>query len=280
MTSDPLHYTLCPTSLGDSISMFQLNKPDKITDTIIHQIRSAILEGKLSPGDKLPSEKELTEQFQTSKQTIRESLRVLEHMGLLDIRKGSLGGAFVVEVDIEFPKKNLANYLYSRNLSLQNLTEVRAIIEPFAAGYAARHRTEADLKGLQSIIEWSRKHFNTAQGREISLKGQEFHRIISQTTGNPLLVLMIDFVESLLKDFKDSLKLDKAFCRAIHEAHEKIFQAILDQDTELAAQEMHKDVVEVESQLLKLDKEKIFEKTGLFHQKTESDLGRTLHVKT
>lgn len=232
--------------------MFQLTRPDKITDTIIDQIRSAILQGKLSTGDKLPSEKELTEQFQTSKQSIRESLRVLEHMGLLEIRKGSGGGAFVVEVDIEYPKRNLANYLYSRNLSLHNLTEVRTIIEPFAAGYAAKHRTENDLRGLRSIIDWSRHNFISAEGREISLKGQEFHRIISQTTGNPLLVLMVDFVESLLKDFKDSLKLDKDFCRVIHEAHEKIFQAILDQDPVLAAQEMHKDVLEVEAQLIKL----------------------------
>ncbi|MCF8106787.1 MAG: FadR family transcriptional regulator [Desulfohalobiaceae bacterium] len=235
--------------------MFQLDKPDKITDTIIAQIRSAILEGKLIPGDKLPSEKELTEQFQTSKQTIRESLRVLEHMGLLEIRKGSGGGAFVVEVDVEFTKRNLANFLYSRELSLQNLTEVRKIIEPHAASHAARHRTDQDLARLKTIIDWSRQHYRTARGQDISLKGQEFHRIISQSTGNPLLVLMIDFVESLLKDFKDTLKLDAAFSRSIHEAHEKIYQAILEKDPERAAREMYTDVVNVESQLVKLEKD-------------------------
>lgn len=246
--------------------MFQLDRPDKITDTIIAQIRSAILEGKLIPGDKLPSEKELTEQFQTSKQTIRESLRALEHMGLLEIRKGSGGGAFVVEVDVEFTKRNLANFLYSRELSLQNLTEVRKIIEPHAAHHVARHRTKQDLARLKAIIDWSREHYLTAGGQDISLKGQEFHRIISQSTGNPLLVLMIDFVESLLKDFKDTLKLDESFCRSILEAHEKIYQAILEKDSERAAREMYIDVVDVESQLVKLEKDAGRDQTFSFFQ--------------
>ena len=72
--------------------MFKIARTSTITQKIINQIRTAILEGKLKPGDVLPPEKELMEQFGVSKQTLRESLRALEHMGMIDVRKGIGGG--------------------------------------------------------------------------------------------------------------------------------------------------------------------------------------------
>ena len=72
--------------------MFETARQSKTTEIIIGQIRAAILEGRLKPGDRLPPEKQLGEQFQVSKQTLRESMRALEHMGLIDVRKGGGGG--------------------------------------------------------------------------------------------------------------------------------------------------------------------------------------------
>lgn len=234
--------------------MFQAIRSKKLTNTIIHQIRSAILEGKISPGEKLPSEKELTEQFQASKQTIRESLRVLEHMGMLDIRKGSGGGAFVVEVEIEFAKRSLANYLYTRDLSIEHLTEVRKTIEPQAARQAALTIRDSDLKRLEEIQSLTGTYLSAEKSRKFSAEAQDFHRVISESTGNPLVILLTDFIESMLKDFKDALKLDEKFCRSVHKAHDKIFQAIQNRDPDTAEQEMYNDIVEVESQLIALNK--------------------------
>ncbi|MEK6196074.1 MAG: GntR family transcriptional regulator, partial [Deltaproteobacteria bacterium] len=117
--------------------MFKIARTSTITQKIIDQIRTAILAGKLKPGDILPHEKELTEQFGVSKQTLRESLRALEHMGLIDVRKGIGGGAHIVEVDIEVTKQSLANFLYFKDLTIENLSELRKLIEPHAAGKAA-----------------------------------------------------------------------------------------------------------------------------------------------
>ena len=74
------------------------NKSEKVSDSIIAQIRDAILSGQLKPGDRLASEKELIEQFNVSKATMREALRVLEVIGMIEMRKGIAGGAFVAEV--------------------------------------------------------------------------------------------------------------------------------------------------------------------------------------
>ena len=118
--------------------MFNAVGFNKASQQIISQIRGLILEGKLSPGDRLPSENALTAQFQVSKQTLREALRALEYMGLIEIKKGVTGGAYVVEVDPGVAKEILTNFLFFKNLTIRNLSEIRKIIEPYAAGVAAR----------------------------------------------------------------------------------------------------------------------------------------------
>ena len=75
-------------------------KTEKVSSHIIEQIRDAILSGRLKPGDRLASERELIMQFQVSKATMREALRVLEVMGLIEIRKGVSGGVFIAEVEM------------------------------------------------------------------------------------------------------------------------------------------------------------------------------------
>ena len=77
------------------------DKTEKVSESIITQIRDAILSGKVKPGDRLASEKELLSQFSVSKATMREALRVLESMGLIEIRKGVVGGVFIAEVDMK-----------------------------------------------------------------------------------------------------------------------------------------------------------------------------------
>ncbi len=137
--------------------MFKEVRQSTITQKIIFQIRTAILEGKLKPGDKLPPEKKLVEMFQVSKQTLREALRALEHMGLIDVKKGVGGGAFIVEVDIEVTKESLANFLYFKNLTIDNLSEFRKLIEPHAAKTAAEVITSKDLDHLRELNETARK---------------------------------------------------------------------------------------------------------------------------
>ena len=79
--------------------MFKTAKFSRISQNIVQQIRQAILQGKLKPGDRLPPEKELAEDFGVSKASLREAFRALEALGLLGVRQGVSGGAFIREVD-------------------------------------------------------------------------------------------------------------------------------------------------------------------------------------
>ena len=211
--------------------MFTIARTSTITQKIIDQIRTAILAGKLKPGDILPPEKELTEQFGVSKQTLRESLRALEHMGLIDVRKGIGGGAHIVEVDIEVTKQSLANFLYFKDLTIENLSELRKLIEPHAAGKAAEHISKEDLEELGKLNETARDNLNNNLLEEMSHDEINFHRVIAQNTGNPILILILDFVENLLEDFKKVLKPDLAFSKSVLDAHDKIYRSHMRQES-------------------------------------------------
>ena len=94
----------------------------KAPQEIVYRIRGQILAGLLERGSKLPSEQELMHTFNVSRQTLREALRVLEVQGLLEIRAGSGGGAFVAEVDLETAQMGLINFFHDKDLSIQHLT--------------------------------------------------------------------------------------------------------------------------------------------------------------
>lgn len=232
--------------------MFKEVRQSTVTQKIISQIRSAILQGKLRPGDKLPSERELVDQFQVSKQSLREAMRALEHVGLIDVRKGIGGGAHIVEVDIEITKENLANYLSFKNLSIENLSEFRKLIEPYAAAKAAENISSKQLEALKTLNVLARENLENNRVYEASQDEFNFHRLIAEQTHNPLLILILDFVESLLEDFKKLFGADKDFFIQVLDCHERIYQAILDRDAQRASDEMLAHVAEVGDELLKL----------------------------
>lgn len=232
--------------------MFTAARKGKTTDIIIERIRTAILAGELQPGDRLPTEKELGEQFQVSRQTIRESLRALEHVGLITLRKGSGGGAFIKAVDAEIVVQNLANYLYFKDLTIADLSEMRILLEPHAARRAAQRATATDLQRLAALNEQTRRAIDRCDLNLVTASEIEFHRLIAGQTGNPILMLLLDFVETLLEDFKRILQPDQAFMEAVLASHESILQAIADRDEKRAGEQMLDHVQAVERHLARL----------------------------
>jgi GntR family transcriptional repressor for pyruvate dehydrogenase complex len=88
--------------------------------------------------------------------------------------------------------------------------------------------------------------------QEMSINEINFHRVIAQATNNPILVLILDFVEDLLEDFKKVLKPDLAFSKSVLDAHDRIYEAICNKNPEKASAEMYRHVHEVEAHLAKL----------------------------
>ena len=149
----------------------------KAPQEIVYRIRGQILAGLLERGSKLPSEQELMHTFNVSRQTLREALRVLEVQGLLEIRAGSGGGAFVAEVDLETAQMGLINFFHDKDLSIQHLTATRTLLEPYLAEQAALNRTDEDLETLETI------HKNCHDALRDSEKGLQIRNPVSHRRG-------------------------------------------------------------------------------------------------
>jgi GntR family transcriptional regulator, transcriptional repressor for pyruvate dehydrogenase complex len=227
--------------------LFREVQQNKISLDIISQIREAILNGTLNPGDKLPPEKQLVSNFGVSKHTLREAIRALEVMGFLEVRKGAGGGPVVLEVDMKTTRESIANFLYFQNVSVRDLSEVRKVFEPHLARLAAERLSPEDLDDLAATHQASLD----AMARGLPTYAHEiaFHRILARASGNPVFMLIQDFVNSVLSDTKRHLRPGPSFLEEVFTAHDRILEAIRARDPELVATEMLRHVCEVERSL-------------------------------
>jgi len=249
--------------------MFSEIQQSTITQQIIRQIHTAIIAGKLAPGDKLPSENDLIKQFGISKQTLRESLRALEHMGLLQARKGKGGGSFISEVDASITKLGLLNYFYFKNLSIKDLSMVRKLVEPFSAKVAALKMSDKDVKKLGKLNASAKKYIAEDNYKAALADEIAFHTMIAEQTDNPLLVLLMEFVEDILVDYKKVFQVGIDYLKVVLEDHDKIYLAIKDRDGDRASEAMMNHIEELEKSLWSKEKnlslKEVYSKTTTYN---------------
>jgi len=243
-----------------------VNKSEKVSDSIITQIRDSILSGHLKPGDRLASEKELATQFGVSKATMREALRVLEVMGLIEIRKGIAGGAFVAEVDMRTTINSIINFLHFQPVTIKEITMLRYLIEPTVAQVAAQRITDKDVRSLRAIIGETISSGEDEVSKEIS-----FHRYLARMAENTILVLTIDFIDNLLRSIKSKLNLGPAFYQEVRKAHELILECLIQHDSEAAGIAMADDLLEVGKYMSQVTNTRPFDPAELPHNKAGSD---------
>jgi DNA-binding FadR family transcriptional regulator len=234
------------------IWMFKPARPNKISKLIFEEIRNAIFEGKLKPGSKLPSEKELMGVFRVSKAPLREGLRSLEMSGFLEIRKGASGGAFVTEVDMEKARESLFNFLHFKTLSLKHLTEARILVESYIAEKAAPIISEEDLNKLASMMDEFEGKLKRNTPTESFFSQIEFHRTLANATGNPILIFVQDFILNIFLRAKKILKPRKEFYKKALNSHRRIYKALLERDPQKARMAMIRHVGEEKEELCEI----------------------------
>lgn len=237
-----------PQSLT-GIRLFKPAKKDKISTVIIQQIRSAIMQGRLKPGQALPHEKDLIAQFGVSKHTLREALRTLEGMGLITIKRGAGGGPIVSEIDFDTAREYFSSFLYFQNISRADISELRKLAEPYIARKVAENVTPKIIADLEKIQDECRELIE--QGR--SLVGAEaeimFHVYLAKLSHNTILWVIMDFVNNMLAEIKLAMKPGMEFSLDVLKAHQKILDAIKGGDPDLAASAMYDHICEVAEEL-------------------------------
>jgi len=243
--------------------MFNSVRHTNVVYQIIDQIRNSILTGKLRPGDKLPSEKDLIKSFQVSMPTLREALRTLEYLRLIEMRKGVNGGIFIAEVDMQITLSNLTNFLHFKNVSIEHISSIRELVEPYCAKIAAEKISEKDLGELRRCIDKCKELKSEIYSAEVTRHEIQFHRVITRQTENPILILIVDYIENLLEDLKHKIRPGQQFTEFVIDSHERIYNAIKDRDPERAYEEMLKDVSEIGNDIHKMmHSEEYFSLTG------------------
>jgi GntR family transcriptional repressor for pyruvate dehydrogenase complex len=213
---------------------FESLKIRRATDIIENRISGMIINGTLNPGEKLPTEKELSEQFDVSIVTVREALRGLEVAGMIEKRRGKGGGIYVTEIESDSVMKALHNFFKRRNFSASHLAQVRLMIEPTIVKAVAPNITDAALKNIDDNIIFcenklakSAKTIRLGDYRAIGEKHLMFHKLIAQATNNPVLVLTVEYILDFISDFKKSMfSPDINFSSRLVSDHRSIFEAL------------------------------------------------------
>ncbi|RNC70339.1 MAG: FadR family transcriptional regulator [Desulfuromonadales bacterium] len=217
---------------------FKPIRPKKISAQIAEQIRSSILAGEFTPGDKLPPERELAEMFGVSRPSVREALNMLSAAGLVESYQG--GGTVVkslVELSAGPPLSELIKVESERAL---DVIEVRKGMEAWTAYYAAQRALPEDVRKLEAIVASMEKNLNgLASSEDLDAN---FHIIIARATHNVVWLHLMQTIFDAMKEFQRgvwrAVYLTDEDHRTLLAHHTAIFSAIRDRDSERARDAM------------------------------------------
>jgi GntR family transcriptional repressor for pyruvate dehydrogenase complex len=176
----------------------QVPREPRLSDKVAEMMLETILSRKLQVGDRLPSERELGEQFNVSRTVVREAVRALVAKGVIEVRSGS--GLRVAAVDAAAVSESMSLYLRGATLDFERVHEVRALLEVHIAGVAAERATEEDIAQLRDVHQ--RMEQEAGDVESAARDDLEFHRTIARATQNDLYLLLMDSIGSALIDIR------------------------------------------------------------------------------
>ena len=173
-------------------------KTPRAFEVICEQIRLQLAAGSLKTGDKLPAERELAAAFQVSRSALRESLRSLEVAGIIRNVKGVKGGAFIQSADPERINQAMRDFVHLGNITLDELTEARILIQHDIVRLACERGTEADFAELEAIAERTKA--------ETSLEARyacavDYYAVLARATGNRIFGILVNALSGILQEF-------------------------------------------------------------------------------
>ncbi len=203
-----------------SIAEFRPVHSERVHETVARQIRQAILSGTYRPGDRLPVERELVESFRVSRSAVRQAIFLLQQQGLLEVRQGSGGGAFVRDTGLQPVLHAIENVIGTRRISPRQFFSAKLTLEPVITAAAAEHVTPEILDRLRASVASGRQML--ADHQELMAHAAEFHEIIAEATGNPVLELVLVALVRIAEATPE-----------FHHASERNWEQILDEHEQL-----------------------------------------------
>jgi len=190
----------------------------RLHEEIVTIIQKQIMNGTIFPGSKLPSEREMAETFGVNRATVREALRKLEHLDLIEIRHGN--GLYVKDY-LESGNLDLIKAAFNLDEGKEiilNILETRRYVVPQMAYIAAQRRTPAELEGLRKTI----------QSEDLSMLERDIkvHQLIARATHNLLCTIFLNFFNQIFRDYGYLYFDNKKNVERSHKFHRDIYEAI------------------------------------------------------
>src|SRR5690349_2137606 len=199
---------------------------ERLYQEIVDQIQQQILSGALKPGDQIPAERDLAERFGVSRTAVREAIKSLTEKGLIEVFVGR--GTFVTHLSPDRVVESITLLLRNEANGIASLQEARELLEAPTARRAAERRTEAHVARLRAI------EAELEEERAISARlvdgDTEFHVELARASGNPVLVLLMQTIMTLLRSerlYRDDLDMTIAMPAAFAR-HREIINAVAD----------------------------------------------------
>jgi GntR family transcriptional regulator, transcriptional repressor for pyruvate dehydrogenase complex len=220
---------------------------DAVTDSVISQIR----EGRYRAGDRLPTERELAEQLGVGRTSVREGLRFLEKLGILEIRQGtgtvvrslSLGKVFEhlipIQTIIDLPDRDVRDIMH-----------VRRVLEAESARLAALHATEGQLERLEELLNGMAASLEDP--RDYLEMDLEFHVVVGKASANPVLAQLINLIRDIYTRYFEIVLKDPEMNKTSLGFHRKLYAALRDRDADAARKHILEHLGQAERDVLRL----------------------------
>lgn len=205
-----------------------------------------ILEGRLKRGDQIESDRELAKKLNVGRSAVREALKVLDVLGMIDIRLGQ--GTYITSRETNFFSVPLSWSLFLDGTQVKSILQVRGVLELRAVQLAAQCEDKNKLDKLTDIYYRMQKTFqeskdtdNLQHALQETLNADiEFHTCIAECSGNPIILSMLTTIRNFLKRVSGTGMVDAEQLQAVVEEHQKLYGAIISGNVDAATQTMMK----------------------------------------
>lgn len=218
---------------------------NKVYEQVALQLERLILK-KLGPGDKLPSERELAETLGVSRSSIRDAIRSLELMGLVEPRQGA--GTVVCEVSAESLASPLTGLLVRQEGHIAELLDFRKMLEPGLAARAATHASAEEIAEMEAVLV--RQEQKVRSGGIAIDEDSEFHYGVAVASNNSVVLKLLDILMDLLRETRERSLQVKGRPQKSLAGHRRILAAIKRHDAEAAKAAMRRHIEDVEEIVL------------------------------
>jgi GntR family transcriptional repressor for pyruvate dehydrogenase complex len=226
--------------------LFRAVRKGRRYEEVAGQIQRLVSEGMLKPGDRLPAERELAAQFGVGRSSLRDAIRTLEVMGVVESRHGA--GTVIRDLDIDALVVPIASALLRKREMVSELLEVRMMIEPAVAARAAKNATREEIARMEEIL--GRQREKVRRGEPTVEEDAQFHAALVHAARNSVVLRVVDVLMDLLRESRAKTLQTPGRLEKSYAGHVRILRAVKERDGVGAERAVRRHLKEVQAIVL------------------------------